>query len=145
MAALMGIIIFVPAPKAPSAGGNGGVISPVISPDGRVKIDAPSAHAAVSSPVKISGSVTGGGWFFEGSFPVKVVDANGAVLGSGQAQALFDWMSTGTVPFSAAISFAKPHSSSGAVVFSKDNPSGLPQNDMSFEVPIIFSASSAAR
>ena len=80
----------------------------------------------------------GGGWFFEASFPVKVVDADGIVLGQGQAQAQGDWMSTGTVPFVASISFATPYSATGTIVLAKDNPSGMLQNDLPLRVPVAF-------
>ena len=121
---LLGILIFVPA-KAPE------VPSPVptvssstdvtaISPDGHVHIDAP---AIIASPVTITGWVTG----------------DGAVLGQGSAQVRgSDWTSTGTVPFVATVAFKMPHSAMGTVVFLKDNPSGLPQNDESFAVPVRF-------
>ena len=134
--ALLCALIFVPAPDK----GNGVLEKNyTTSPDGHVQITNPTEGEEIVSPVVVSGSVTGGGWFFEGTFPMKVIDANGTVLGSGQAEAAQgEWMSTGTVLFSGIIPFLAPHSATGTVVFSKDNPSGLPQNSGSFSVPVRF-------
>jgi hypothetical protein len=140
---LLGVLIFIPA-KAPEGPPGSTATStipqPAISADGHVSVTTPHAGDVVSSPVTITGTVTGGGWFFEASFPVKVIDADGAVLGRGQAQAHSDWMTTGTVPFAATITFTAPHSGTGTIVLAKDNPSGMPQNDMSLAIPVRFAA-----
>ncbi len=142
---LLGILIFIPGVKSPAGPSNAtstpNVPQPIISPDGHVEVSAPLADQTIKSPVVITGNVTGGGWFFEASFPIKIVDANGAVLGQGIAQANADWMSTGTVPFSAVINFKASKTATGTIVLSKDNPSGLPEHDMSFSVPIRFATS----
>jgi len=79
------------------------------------------------------------GWYFEASFPVKVTDDKGHVLGSAPAQAQGDWMSTSSVPFVCDLSFVVPQNvTKGFIVFSKDNPSGLAKNDDSFSVPVTF-------
>lgn len=152
---LLGVLIFVPAkaPQAPNGGGvgvgNAGTPVPVsaTSADGRLKVDTFNIESKpITSPIAITGTVTGGGWFFEGSFPVKVLDGDGKVLGQGIAQAIppESWMTTGTVQFAAAVTFYAPHFATGTIVFSKDNPSGLPQNDMSLAVPVTFASSSIA-
>ena len=147
---LFGILLFVPAPQramAPTSNASStgtGVPQTVMSPDGHVAVSAPLAGESVVSPFTVVGTVTGDGWFFEASFPVKVVDADGTVLGGGQARATEDWMTTSTVPFTANITFAKPHSATGTIVFSKDNPSGLPQNAESFSVPVRFGTAASA-
>jgi hypothetical protein len=145
---LLGVLAFVPGVRGPAGPGGSAststtgtdVTEAAISQDKHVEVGAPLADELVSSPARVAGNVTGGGWFFEASFPVKVVDADGTVLGQGQAQATPPeaWTSTGTVPFAATIAFTNPHSATGTVVLSKDNPSGLPQNDMSFKIPVRF-------
>ena len=70
------------------------VKAPTLSSDGHLAIISPQENALVSSPITMSGTVTGGGWFFEASFPVKVLDGDGTVIGSGIAQAQTDWTST---------------------------------------------------
>lgn len=126
---LLGILIFVKPVQGPTA---------AVSPDGRVVVSSPLPDALIISPVHIAGTVTGGGWFFEASFPVKILDGDGTVLGQGPVQAESDWMATGTVPFNANISFSAPHSATGIIVFAKDNPSGLPANGLEFGVPVRF-------
>ncbi len=90
----------------------------------------------VTSPLTIEGSAKG--FYFEGSFPIKVLDANRKEIGSGIAQATKDWMTTEPVPFKATVTFKSPTTNTGYIVFMKDNPSGLPENDASFELPVKF-------
>ncbi len=134
---LLGALLFVKpvqGPTVPVAGNS----APATSPDGRVIVTSPLPNVLVSSPLAVAGTVTGGGWFFEAVFPVKVLDGDGTVLGQGQAQAQSDWMTTGTVPFAVSIPFTTPKHATGTIVFAKDNPSGLPQNAEEFSVPVRF-------
>lgn len=126
--ALLGVLAFVPRANSPTTS----------EVHAGLEIFVPHANDAVDSPLAVQGQVTGGGWFFEGSFPISVFDADGRVLGTGTAQALSNWMSTGTVPFSASVHFTAPHFASGTVMFKNDNPSGLAQNQKSLSVPIVF-------
>ncbi len=103
-----------------------------------VVVDAPEAQAVISSPVTITGKARGN-WFFEAVFPVQIIDGNGKVLGSGQAHATGDWMTTEYVPFSAQVSFSGAETRNGFLLFKKDNPSGLPENDATIAVPVSFS------
>jgi hypothetical protein len=99
------------------------------------------------SPLKITGEARGT-WFFEASFPVTIVNWDGLIIGQGIAQAKPDpanpdggvnWMTENFVPFEAELKFTKPdYKNDGAIIFQKDNPSGLPANDASCEVLIIF-------
>ncbi|MFA5023131.1 MAG: DUF333 domain-containing protein [Candidatus Paceibacterota bacterium] len=98
----------------------------------------------IESPLKITGE-SGGGWFFEGSFPVTLVNWDGLIIATGLAQAKGDWMTTGFVPFEAELKFTKPanptnqaYAEKGAIIFKKDNPSGLPANDAAYELSITF-------
>ena len=87
---LLWMLAFVNPPQKNAATQNAISAMPgyPISPDGHVEIMNPVAGQVIVSPVIIKGSVTGGGWFFEATFPIKVVDADGIVLGQGQAQVL---------------------------------------------------------
>lgn len=105
--------------------------------NGSIRIAMPEAYAVVGSPVTIRGDAKGS-WFFEGSFPVRVVDGNGVILGTAPAQALGEWMTESFVPFEAVIPFGLPETASGAIVFEKDNPSGLPENAEAFRLPVRF-------
>jgi hypothetical protein len=103
-------------------------------------INFPRRGGTITSPVTVSGDAPGT-WFFEGSFPVVVVDWDGKVIGNGHVTAQENWMTTNYVPFSGVIEFTVDPSApyhTGSVIFQKDNPSGLPQNDAALEVPVSF-------
>ena len=101
--------------------------------------DFPRPGDAISSPLVARGQARGN-WYFEASFPVEVLDANGNRIGQGYAQAQGEWMTTDFVPFrSIEVSFPKqPAGSKGTVVLHKDNPSGLPEHDDQLTIPVTF-------
>ncbi len=107
-----------------------------------IEIDAPLPQALISSPLTITGKARGT-WFFEASFPVKLVDANGHELSAVGAQAQGDWMTEDFVPFKAIIIFPKSTTPTGAIILEKDNPSGLPANAGEVRIPVRFSGSAA--
>ena len=111
--------------------------------DSPVVLDSPLAESIINSPVAISGRARGR-WFFEASFPVKIVDANNQVLGLAPAQAQGDWMTDDFVPFRATIDFSQPTTSTGFIILLKDNPSGLSEHDAEIKMPVRFSTSTAA-
>ena len=100
-------------------------------------LDDLKANDVISNPLKISGHVDSS-WFFEGVFPIKIVDENNKVLGTGQAQAGADWTLTNPVSFTATINFKKSTSTTGLLIFAKDNPSGLAENAEQFMLPVAF-------
>ena len=102
-----------------------------------IKIEAPQANAVVKNLSEIRGKAKGT-WYFEGSFPVKVVDANGIEIGGGLAMALGDWMTEEYVDFKGTVEFAEPETGTGVMEFRRDNPSGLPEHDKKIKVPIKF-------
>ncbi len=92
----------------------------------------------VSNPIKIFGKARGN-WFFEASFPIQLVDADGNILASTAAKADGDWMTTDFVNFSAELSYTKSTSTRRALlVLNKDNPSGNPDFDQSIFIPVIL-------
>jgi len=96
-----------------------------------------SPGTVAQSPLTLSG-VAPGPWYFEASFPVRVQDEEGNVLGVGIAQAQEDWMQEGPVPFKVTIEFEQPTTQTGLVVFQKDNPSGLPEFDAQETISVRF-------
>jgi hypothetical protein len=91
----------------------------------------------VTSPLQILGRARGN-WYFEASFPIRLEDANGTVLGRTIGQAQSDWMTTNFVPFSATLTFTTPTTTTGWLFLQKDNPSGLPANDAEIQIPVTF-------
>lgn len=108
-----------------------------LSKDNLIRISSPRPNATVESPLKVSG-VARGNWFFEASFPVKLVDSTGRVLAQVPAQAQGDWMTTDFVPFEVIVYFATTTPGTGQLILQKDNPSGLPENDDQLVVPVVF-------
>lgn len=108
-------------------------------------IEQPKPLAVVSSPLMISGKARGN-WFFEASAPVVLTDWDGKIVAEGVIHADGEWMTTEFVPFSGQLIFVSPYKDGdqaalkrGTLIFKKDNPSGLPENDKSLEIPIAFS------
>ena len=97
----------------------------------------PLAGAHVASPLLLVGEAPGT-WFFEGSFPYQLVVPDGTVLAGGAVTAREDWMTEGTVSFEATVEFEVATETNAVLVLSKDNPSGLPENDASYETPLLL-------
>lgn len=91
----------------------------------------------IISPLTISGKARGF-WFFEASFPIKLLDENYKEIVTVIAIAKSDWMTSDFVEFDAIINFKKPNSKKGFILFQKDNPSGLPENEEKIYIPIMF-------
>lgn len=102
-----------------------------------IKITAPRPNEIITSPLTIEGEARGY-WFFEASFPVKLVDAAGKEIATGIAEAQSDWMTEKFVPFKATLEFSQPETLKGTLILQKDNPSGLSENDDSLKIPVKF-------
>lgn len=79
-----------------------------------------------------------GTWFFEGTFPVELQDANGKILVTQQAPAKGEWMTEEFVPFTFTINYSPPTTKTGFLFLKKDNPSGDPSRDDAFKIPVTF-------
>jgi len=104
-----------------------------------IRIDSPRPNQQVASPLVIQGQARGY-WFFEGDFPIVLVNWDGLIIAEGYATAQTDWMVEDFVPFEAELEFEADTTVSdrGALILQKDNPSGLPENDDALEVPVKF-------
>lgn len=102
-----------------------------------IRVSNPVPNQEITSPFAASGEARGY-WFFEASFPISILDGNGNEIVMGIAEAQGEWMTEDFVPFLSNIVFEKPETSNGTIVFHRDNPSGLPENDNSIEIPITF-------
>jgi len=104
-----------------------------------VFVASPQPNQIVSSPLTIEGKARGS-WFFEASFPIKIVDGQDNEIAASHVQALGDWMTSDFVDFKGEIRFISPALSSGTLILQNDNPSGLLQNAKEFKVPLKFDA-----
>ena len=102
-----------------------------------IQVDAPQAGAVVTSPLIVRGKARGT-WYFEASFPVRLLDANGVELAVVPAQAQGDWMTTEFVPFVVTLTFAPPATKTGTLILQNDNPSGLPENAKEIRIKVKF-------
>lgn len=101
-----------------------------------IRAEEPDAGDVIASPLTITGEARGT-WFFEASFPVKLIGEDGTVLAQGAAQAIGEWMTEDFVPFTSTLTFiASPQNAT--LVLMKDNPSGLPANDDELRIPVVI-------
>jgi len=102
-----------------------------------IRITTPRPNQVIETPLIIEGEAWGN-WYFEASFPIKIFDGKGNLLGTTIAQAKSNWMTEDFVPFSAELDFSFSSTEEGEIIFEKDNPSGLPKNDDQLKFPIYF-------
>ena len=102
-----------------------------------ILVSLPKRNEKIKSPLKIEGEARGF-WFFEAQFSVELYDANDNFLGRAILTAKEDWMTENFVSFEGKLEFAQSATSLGTLRFLSDNPSGLPENQKIFEVPIQF-------
>jgi hypothetical protein len=122
-----------------SPAGNGGPAASSSSAAviGDIEVNTPAPNATVASPLTVTGRARGM-WYFEASFPVRLLDGNGQEIAVAPAQAQGDWMTEDFVPFQVTLTFVQPATPTGTLVLQKDNPSGLPEHDASVSVPVQF-------
>lgn len=111
--------------------------------DNLIIVESPLAGGEILSPLKFSGQARGS-WFFEGDFPVVLTNWDGLIIAQGIATAQGEWMTEEFVPFTGELIFNSPvidgadYTKRGSLIFQKDNPSGLPENDKALEFGIFF-------
>lgn len=105
-----------------------------------IRVAKPRPNESVKSPLIIEGEARGP-WFFEATFPIKLIDENGNILARHYAQAKGEWMTDDFVPFGAELNFAVPNDQKATLVLEKDNPSGLPEHSDELRIPVILQKS----
>ena len=126
---------------------------PEVTPEGQenpeVIIDTPTWGQLVTSPMQVSGKARGT-WYFEANLPARLEDQDGKILAQKGFQAKGDpepptssgygagWMTEEYVPFEDVLEFTQPETEFGRLIIEKDNPSGLPEHDASFAIPVKF-------
>lgn len=102
-----------------------------------IRVVSPQPNEVVTSPLVVEGEARGT-WFFEGNFPVRLVNGSGDELALGIAIAQGEWMTEAFVPFSVELQFRSPGRKSGTLILQKDNPSGLPEYEDELRIPVRF-------
>jgi hypothetical protein len=118
--------------------------APVATLPNGISVTAPIANTLLTTTTTVTGTAVGS-WYFEGSFPVRLLDGNGNQIAQAPATAEGNWMTTSTVPFHATLQFTNPYHPGdeaamkvGTLELHNDNPSGLPQNDKKIQIPVRF-------
>lgn len=110
------------------------------SKDDLIVLESPLPDGKVTSPLVIKGKARGG-WFFEATFPITLVNWDGLIIAEGYATADGEWMTNDYVPFTSTITFTKPDtqvSDRGWIILHKSNASGEPRFDNALEVQIFY-------
>jgi hypothetical protein len=103
----------------------------------QIVLDVPAPGALVTSPLEVHGRARGT-WFFEGDFPLLLLDGHGNPVAQGFATAQGEWMTTEFVPFSAVLRFQSPASGPGRLILKKDNPLDRRELDDALVVPVVL-------
>lgn len=98
----------------------------------------PGKNEKIQSPLIVKG-IAPAGWMFEGQLVLKLLDNDRKVIaqGKGVEEKLGSWTSGNPVSFEGKIIF-EGNAESGYLVVENDNPSGLPENQKTFEIPVQF-------
>lgn len=102
-----------------------------------IMVSSPVEGELVESSFVVRGKARGT-WYFEGSFPALLYDANGKQLFAGPVTAKAEWMTENFVPFEGTITFDKPQTKWGTLVLKKDNPSGDLAKDQEISIKVKF-------
>ena len=130
----------IPAPTPPITATTTPPVATTTAPlplSARVVVTSPKPNATVGKTFVVSGQAPGP-WYFEASFPIKIVDKDNNFIGQGIAQAQGEWMTVEQVTFTATVTLDGAYSGPATVVLLRDNPSGLPQYDDSVSIPIVI-------
>ena len=100
----------------------------------KIIVTTPYPGAVVGKEFSVLGQASG--WYFEGVFPIDVVDVNNNILWQGPAMSQSDWMTSNPVAFKADIKITNGYTGPATLTLRKDNPSGDPINDASMSMPI---------
>lgn len=103
----------------------------------RIVVDSPKPGEAVGTTFTVVGKARGG-WYFEASFPLRVLSGAGSLLKEMPVQADGEWMTTEFVPFSETVTLPPTYKGPATLILHNDNASGLPENDASISIPIFI-------
>lgn len=130
-----GILWLAWEPAPPPTATDAGEIPGAAATDARLRVASPRPNAVVSDPLTVGGEARGP-WYFEGSFPVRLLDGEGRELGAASARAEGEWTTGDFVPFGATLNFRAASTGTGLLVLERSNPSGLAENAATVVVPV---------
>lgn len=102
-----------------------------------IQVETPQAGDTIETQQHIKGKARGM-WFFEGDFPIYLVNEEGEELAVAIAVGEGDWMTTEWVGFTATLDYESDESGEGWLIFKKDNPSDKRELDRDLRIPVSF-------
>lgn len=105
-----------------------------------LEILSPLEQTIVGNPIEVKGRVLSP-WLLEnGTAPIEVQDNKGIVLGKGTIKGPADWKTRQSwIDFSVTITFTKPNTPEGFVLFKRGSASSSPEFVQDIKIPIKFS------
>jgi hypothetical protein len=100
-------------------------------------ITSPMMGAQSKSPLVVTG-IAPNNWYFEASFPARLVDLNNQVLAEAPAQAQTDWTVQGPVAFKAALSFVVLTETHATLVLQEDMPGENNPSPREVRIPVVL-------
>jgi len=100
-------------------------------------VTSPKPHQQVCSPLIVTGKAKSA-WFFEGVFPLRLLDEQCHEITTDQAKAQGPWTTGDFVPFAGTLTFTVAKPTKSILVLQNDNPSGLPENARKKEIPLML-------
>jgi hypothetical protein len=97
----------------------------------------PNPNQEVCSPIAVTGKAKGP-WFFEGSFPIRLVDAQGKELAASSAKAIGDWTTPDFVKFEGNLEYEVTKATKATIILQNANPSGDPKTAKRKEIPVML-------
>lgn len=112
---------------------------PTVSPEPEPILQTNVPRNSVIKTDQIVAGKIDNSWLFEGQFNIQIKDSSGRVIATTPVKIVEgqDWTVPGLKDFSVKITF-KTNSQSGTLVINSDNPSGLPENQKSYSIPVKF-------
>jgi hypothetical protein len=135
--ALLMLVVFLAGAVGVTVGQTGGRKA---AKTRKIVVTSPKANEVIHSPLTVAGKAPGA-WFFEATFPVRLLDGNGKEITEGvpvYPKVEKYWDVKGLVPFQGTLEFKAPDTATGTLVFQNDNPSGEPENQEEFRLPVRF-------
>jgi hypothetical protein len=102
-----------------------------------IRIGFPESGEKVGGTINVTG-IARGAWYFEGEFPIYLVDSAGKKLADAPALAQGEWMTENFVPFSATLKYGVNKTTKAKLIVRKNNPSDLEGNNASVEIPVVL-------
>jgi hypothetical protein len=108
-----------------------------VSQNDLIRVSFPKAGEHVGGRINVTG-IARGTWYFEGEFPIELVDSSGKKIAGASALAQGEWMREEFVPFSASLEYRTDNEQPAKIILRRNNPSDLREQDAQMEIPIIL-------